>query len=184
MKVAGFNRYPAYRIEKWFEYTNYVDFCINNPFIMPFVLLFILSLIFVLIFTIISKQEEKKEVIILGDSVICKTNSKKSIELSVSDIKYVMTPGRNSLTIAAGKKAFTINHINNPEELKTAIMEMKEKYEIENPTPEISEKFQGTTPSVQQVSTADELKKFKDLLDSDVITQEEFDAKKKQLLGL
>lgn len=33
-------------------------------------------------------------------------------------------------------------------------------------------------------SNADELKKYKDLLDSDVITQEEFDAKKKQLLGL
>ena len=34
------------------------------------------------------------------------------------------------------------------------------------------------------VSSADELKKFKDLLDSGVISQEEFDAKKKQLLGL
>lgn len=33
-------------------------------------------------------------------------------------------------------------------------------------------------------SAADELKKFKDLLDSGVISQEEFDAKKKQLLGL
>lgn len=33
-------------------------------------------------------------------------------------------------------------------------------------------------------SGADELKKYKELLDSGVITQEEFDAKKKQLLGL
>lgn len=33
-------------------------------------------------------------------------------------------------------------------------------------------------------SSADELKKFKELLDMGVITQEEFDAKKKQLLGL
>ena len=33
-------------------------------------------------------------------------------------------------------------------------------------------------------SNADELKKYKDLLDSGVITQEEFDKKKKQLLGL
>ena len=37
---------------------------------------------------------------------------------------------------------------------------------------------------VQQASAADELKKFKELLDMGVITQEEFDAKKKQLLGL
>lgn len=35
-----------------------------------------------------------------------------------------------------------------------------------------------------QVSSADELKKYKDLLDAGIITQEEFDAKKKQLLGL
>lgn len=33
-------------------------------------------------------------------------------------------------------------------------------------------------------SNADELKKYKDLLDSGVISQEEFDSKKKQLLGL
>lgn len=36
----------------------------------------------------------------------------------------------------------------------------------------------------QDLSNADELKKYKDLLDSGIITQEEFDAKKKQLLGL
>lgn len=34
------------------------------------------------------------------------------------------------------------------------------------------------------VSATDEIKKFKDLLDMGAITQEEFDAKKKQLLGL
>ena len=34
------------------------------------------------------------------------------------------------------------------------------------------------------VSPMDELKKLKDLLDMQIITQEEFDAKKKQLLGL
>lgn len=34
------------------------------------------------------------------------------------------------------------------------------------------------------VSPADELKKFKELLDMGIISQEEFDAKKKQLLGL
>ena len=40
------------------------------------------------------------------------------------------------------------------------------------------------TTVVQQTSAADELKKFKELLDMGVINQEEFDAKKKQLLGL
>lgn len=42
----------------------------------------------------------------------------------------------------------------------------------------------ATTTIVQTASNADELKKYKELLDSGVITQEEFDTKKKQLMGL
>ena len=44
----------------------------------------------------------------------------------------------------------------------------------------------AATSSVVQaaLSPAEELKKFKELLDMGVITQEEFDAKKRQLLGL
>lgn len=38
--------------------------------------------------------------------------------------------------------------------------------------------------SIQMLSPAEELKKFKELLDMQIISQEEFDAKKKQLLGL
>lgn len=38
--------------------------------------------------------------------------------------------------------------------------------------------------TIIQSSSAEELKKFKELLDMGVITPEEFDAKKKQLLGL
>lgn len=38
--------------------------------------------------------------------------------------------------------------------------------------------------SSAQISPAEELKKFKELLDMGVLSQEEFDAKKKQILGL
>ena len=37
---------------------------------------------------------------------------------------------------------------------------------------------------VQQLSPADELKKYKELLDLDIITEEEFNRKKKELLGV
>jgi len=40
------------------------------------------------------------------------------------------------------------------------------------------------TQAVNAVSDVEELKKYKELLDSGIITQEEFDAKKKQLLGI
>ena len=42
----------------------------------------------------------------------------------------------------------------------------------------------NTRQTAAAPSAADELKKFKELLDMGAITQEEFDAKKKQLLGL
>lgn len=38
--------------------------------------------------------------------------------------------------------------------------------------------------TMQEHSPIEELKKYKELLDSNIITQEEFDAKKKQLLGI
>lgn len=41
-----------------------------------------------------------------------------------------------------------------------------------------------TPTTATNYSSADEIKKFKELLDNGIITQEEFDAKKKQLLGL
>lgn len=37
---------------------------------------------------------------------------------------------------------------------------------------------------VENISAADQIKKFKDLANSGVITQNEFEAKKKQLLNL
>lgn len=53
---------------------------------------------------------------------------------------------------------------------------------IEKRREELRAGSQGTV--IQQVSGADELKKYKELLDMGVISQEEFDAKKKQILGI
>ena len=57
--------------------------------------------------------------------------------------------------------------------LATSITDIKESEDHKN----------QPTPSTEN-SAADELLKFKQLLDMGAITQDEFDAKKKQLLGL
>lgn len=49
---------------------------------------------------------------------------------------------------------------------------------------EMKAKNASASAPAAAVSPMDELKKLKDLLDMQIITQEEFDAKKKQLLGL
>ena len=46
------------------------------------------------------------------------------------------------------------------------------------------EQLKTQTPAAPATSPADEIKRYKELLDTGILTQEEFDAKKKQLLGL
>lgn len=75
------------------------------------------------------------------------------------------------------ENTFTYNESDLPDGLDTEVVNfIKAK---------VSEYKRGkNAPVVAQVSAADELKKFKELLDLGVISQEEFDAKKKELLGL
>jgi Zn-finger nucleic acid-binding protein len=49
---------------------------------------------------------------------------------------------------------------------------------------EFKKSFEQNSDTRKEFSSADEIKKFKELLDMGIISQEEFDAKKKQLLGL
>jgi len=74
-----------------------------------------------------------------------------------------------------GKKATSIN-IDMEEFLKDSNRVFDEGLKSSNET--------ATKQVNEAVSAADELKKFKELLDSGIITQDEFDAKKKQLLGI
>ena len=78
------------------------------------------------------------------------------------------------ITTASGKISFFL--IKNRDEM----YETMSKLIIERQ----SEKAAVKTVVNTETSAADELKKYKELLDGDVISQEEFDQKKKQLLGL
>lgn len=75
------------------------------------------------------------------------------------------TQDENTVTLKQGEQS----------EIGEKIKEYIEKQIIERSKP------QGI---VHEPSSADEIIKFKQLLDMGVITSEEFDAKKKQLLGL
>lgn len=52
------------------------------------------------------------------------------------------------------------------------------------PKPIAKETPTQTPPATKESNAIDELKQYKELLDSGVITQEEFDAKKRQILGI
>ena len=70
----------------------------------------------------------------------------------------------------------------NPEDEKTSISK-KLSDGINNTTAGLS-KFISTIGKKNENDPYEEIKKLKDLLENNIITQEEFDQKKKQLLNL
>ena len=190
MEKAGYDRYKSESsVKYWFAYTNPFEFfkgCYGNlrnlwddyhyriisnwhrysPLCLYAIILFSL------IFTISVNHESKKEIVVYDDSVVCKTNRKKSKQLIFDDVSNVDF-SKNALTLTGTGVKFKISNITNAEEIKTFIIGKKKE----------SQNARDISQS-PAASSADELKKYKELFDSGVISQEEFDAKKKQLLGL
>ncbi len=107
--------------------------------------------------------------------VIGKASFGKSVDLPINQVSAIGLGffSRISIATSSGRLHFWL--VENRQEVHSALSELIGK-------------VQGEASSLQSTrgtgSSADELKKYKDLLDSGVITQAEFDAKKKQLLGL
>ena len=103
----------------------------------------------------------------------------KRIDLPLDMISAVSTAKFGGIAVSTSSGAIQFSGIKNNAELHKTISDLlMERQGKEKPV--------ATTTIKQEIqqSNADELEKFKNLLDKGVITQEEFDAKKKQLLGL
>lgn len=91
---------------------------------------------------------------------------------SVSAISYLRGWRGVSVSTASGRISFRV--------MKNAA----KIYSVINQLLIDRQNDKGTGTVVQNSDSADQLKKYKELLDAGVITQEEFDAKKKQILDL
>ena len=170
MESAGFDRYSTpYNIADWFKYTNAVEYFAGYYWcnILPF--LCYIVLLFSIVVTFLINREAKKELVVYEDSVLCRFNPKKSKQLVFEDINNVDF-GKNTLKLIGTGLKFKISNITNAESIKSLIIDKKKSEQVKTNSADIS--------------NADELKKYKELLDSGVISQEEFDAKKRQILGL
>lgn len=103
----------------------------------------------------------------------------KRVELPLDSISSVGTGLLNAIAIATSSGKIAFVGIHNRNEVHKALSNLLIERQSKSATT-------SATTIKQEIprSNADELRKFKELLDSGVITQEEFDAKKKQLLGL
>lgn len=102
----------------------------------------------------------------------------KKTGLTAGYIQFIFMGSEENKHHGAMKSVYDENTIMfQPFAHKKAIM-LKQKIEELINTPN------QQTINTQVISQADELKKFKELLDMGAITQEEFDAKKKELLNI
>ena len=104
---------------------------------------------------------------------------RKRVDLPFDSISAVSTTIFKGVGVATSSGLISFKLIDNNKEVHKAISDLLIKRQ--------EMKHTNIEPIVVQspsTSTTEELKKYKELLDSGVITQEEFDAKKKQLMGL
>lgn len=135
---------------------------------------FWLAWIFVLLAIFFWIEMSFCEVVVTDKRVYGKTLFGKSIDLPYDKISSVGTCFPMGVFTATSSGVIKFLLLTNQKEVYSSVSNLLKERQILN----------NTTNVKMEQSSADELKKFKDLLDSGIITQEEFDAKKKQLLGL
>lgn len=139
-------------------------------FIIPLVLFIVFGVIFYVAMSKISLTVSDKRV--YGNALFG-----KRVDLPLDAISAVGTSILKGIAITSASGAIKFALIKNRDEIHDTISKLL----IERQSKPVA-----STTIKQEIpqSNADELKKYKDLLDNGVISQEEFEAKKKQLLGL
>ena len=119
----------------------------------------------------------KIEITVSDKRVFGKAAFGKRVDLPLDSISAVGTSFLKGIAVATSSGKISFLMIQNSDEIHKSVSELLISRQG---------KQAETTVIKQEIpqSNADELKKYKELLDTGVITQEEFDAKKKQLLGL
>ena len=120
----------------------------------------------------------KSEINIEKDKIYGISVFRKRVDLPINAISAIGTSLLKGIAISTSSGVIKFYAIKNNEEIRNIILDLIK---------DASNADQTVVPHQiiqQSVSEADEIKKYKELLDSGVISQEEFEAKKKQLLGL
>ena len=142
--------------------------------------IFIYSGIFVVIMALLAYFSMRNcDISVTNQRVIGKANWGKRVDLPISQISAIGQGMFSSLTISTSSGRIRFRCLEKRNEVFNELSNLVKNYQIS----------QGNTNSHEQTpvggtSNADELKKYKELLDCGVISQEEFEAKKKQILGL
>ena len=164
------SRGPNYWGEYWTILDNMFD-----PFSFLPGLLIDLGLIICIISVVIGLWLKSYSMTVTDKRIYGSTSWGKHVDLPVDSVSAIATNAFKGIAVATSSGKIVFNFIKNREEVHTAI----NKLIIDR-----QERKNTKSTVAVNVSNADELKKYKDLLDNGIITQEEFEAKKKMILGI
>lgn len=140
--------------------------------------LLIKALLFVLLMRTIGLSWKPCKITITDEKIYGFTYGKQ-ISFPLSSITAAELSDVNNLVIHVGAKSVKFNNLKNAGTLKNIIDQQLVQKQEKTALPK------NNIEKPQPVSNnLDDIKKLKELLDCGLITQEEFDAKKKQILGL
>ena len=164
--VSGTYFTGEYKIDTSYFLTSILPFCASYT-LLPFVVVSI----------ILHFMVNKTELIVTDKRVYGNAMFGKRVDLPVDSISAVGTSMLKGIAVATSSGRIKFLGISNRDEIHKVLSDLivgRQEKPISNTV---------VKQEVQQ-SSADELKKYKELFDQGIISQEEFDAKKKQLLGL
>lgn len=161
------------QLEEYNAYRGYNVYGYGEEYPIFFVIAFICVGIAVLTYLIMNKCELS----LTDKRVYGKIKFGKRVDLPLNQISSIGQGWFKSLAIATSSGTIKFWLLNNRQEVFTELSKLLSEFQNTNKTETVVKQ------EIPQ-SNADELKKYKDLFDSGVITQEEFEQKKKQLLGL
>lgn len=141
----------------------------------------IVSVIAFVVSIIMKKTTEGSEITVTNTNIFGKLHGGKDINIPLNQVTALNPSPFNGISISSIGNVSNFHCIENRDEVLKAIAYLLANHQQNNnPTAQPVSGVSETGLS----SEAEQLKRLKDLLDSGVITQEEFDAKKRKILGL
>ncbi|MBE6752204.1 MAG: SHOCT domain-containing protein [Ruminococcaceae bacterium] len=107
----------------------------------------------------------------------------KRVDLPIDSVSAVGTSALKGISVGTSSGKISFKLIKNQVEMHSVISNLLKERQEKEKSQTVTKETTVNQTIIEQTS-ADELKKFKELLDMGAITQDEFDAKKKELLGL
>jgi hypothetical protein len=161
---------PLTEYEFHIDFFNYLCNCDGGSGV-----LFVLAILLAIVAFFVNWRNSSIELTVTDKRVFGKAVFGKRVDLPLDSISAVGTSAFKGIGVTTSSGAIKFSPIKNCHQIHEEISKLL-----------IARQEKPTTAMKQETSksNADELKKYKELLDAGIISQEEFDAKKKQILGL